>query len=74
MQKVVFVDARAGTSDKGYDYSIVKLSNGMESFTVENPKKLDLSKYKKGDQLQVEFEVAPHWSGKGATVTLSKVL
>jgi len=58
MQKVIFISSHAGVSKKGNNYSIVRLSNGMDSFTVNKDVNVDVSDLHEGDECQAEFHIA----------------
>jgi len=72
MQKCKFVEAISGVSKSGRPYSFVKLSDGLATFTVSNPKNLDFSKYVKGSDVNLEFEVTANYKGEG-TALITKI-
>jgi len=72
MAKVKFVESLSGISKAGREYSFVKLSDGLATFTVSNPKHIDMSKFVKGQDINVEYEVSAGYAGQ-AQPTISKV-
>jgi len=72
MQKYKFVESVHGVSKAGRAYNFAKLSDGLATFTVSNAKGLDLSAFKKGQDVNVEFEVTAGYKGD-AVVSIGKV-
>jgi len=58
MQNVIFISAHSGTSKKGNAYSIVRLSDGRDSFTVSKNPNVDISGLHEGDECKAEFHVS----------------
>lgn len=57
MQKLIFVSAHAGVSKKGNEYSLVRLSDGMDSFTVTKDPDVDVKNFTEGDEVSCEIHV-----------------
>lgn len=72
MQKFKFVESIIGVSKTGRPYSFIKISDGFQTFAVSNPKAVDVSKYKKGDDITLDFDVSAGYNGN-VNVSLSKV-
>jgi len=71
-QKFKFVESLSGVSKLGRNYSFVKLSDGLATFSASNPKGIDFSKYTKGQDLTLDFDVVPGYKGD-ATAIIAKV-
>jgi len=73
MQNLIFVSAHEGVSQKsGRPYSMVRLSDGMDSFTVTKHKDCDVSRFVEGDEVQCVFEIKKGFDG-GVRATLIKI-
>jgi len=72
MQKYKFVEALSGVSKTGRPYSFIKVSDGYQTFSVSNPNAVDVSKYTKGQDIQLEFTVSASYKGE-PVVSISKV-
>jgi len=73
MTKFKFVESISGVSkDSGKPYSFIKLSDGLASFTVANPKNVNCELFKKGQDVTVDFDVVAGYKGD-AVVTLAKI-
>lgn len=72
MQKFKFVESVTGVSKAGRPYSFVKISDGYQTLAISNPKAIDFSKFTKGQDVSLEFEVTPGYKGD-AQVTIAKV-
>jgi len=72
MQRLIFVSQHAGISKKGNEYSIVRLSDGLDSFTVSKDPDVDLKGYTEGDEIQAEIHVKKGF-GDTLKATLIKV-
>jgi len=69
MQELIFVDALKGNAKgTGKPYNMVRLSDGIQAFTCNNPKDLDMSAYKEGDKVLVTFHVRSSWKGVEANI------
>lgn len=73
MQTLIFVSAHAGISKKGHEYSMVRLSNGINSFTVTKSPEVDVKGYVEGDRIDCEFEIGPSRFGEGIEATLTGI-
>jgi len=69
MQKLIFVSAHSGLSKKGNEYSLVRFSDGIDSFVINNEKNIDVKGFTEGDEVDVEIHVK-----KGFGDTLKGVL
>jgi len=57
-KKLKFVSSNSGTSSKtGKAYSFCSLSNGVRTAVVGNPKSIDCSSFKEGDDVLVSFDI-----------------
>jgi len=65
MQKLIFVSAHAGVSKKGNEYSMVRLSDGIDSFIVSKDVGVDVSQYHEGDEIMCDIHVS---KGFGDTI------
>jgi len=64
-----FIKALAGTSEKGYKYNFIVVSDGLQAGNLSNPNGIDFSSYKEGDKVTLEIGVKPN--GKGFDVVLA---
>jgi len=57
--KFTFMEAIQGISKKSNKpYNLIKVSDGMEAYTISNPNNLDVSDFKLGDTVELEFSVS----------------
>lgn len=59
MQRVVYISSHNGVSKKGRTYDIVRVSNGIEAFVLNNPKQIDFKDLAEGDEVDIEVHVSP---------------
>jgi len=73
MQAVTFVSAHAGISKKGNEYSMVRLSDGIDSFIVGKDPSVDITPFHEGDLLKAEIHVSKGYGENSLKGTLVAV-
>jgi len=70
MQKLIFVSAHSGLSKKGNEYSLVRFSDGIDSFVVSKDVGVDVKGFTEGDEVEAEIHVK---KGFGDTIKATLV-
>jgi len=73
MQNVIFISAHSGISKKGNAYSIVRLSDGRDSFTVSKDPNVDVTDLHEGDECKAEFHVSKGFAEGTIKATLTNI-
>jgi len=63
MTNYIFVQHLKGVSKKNdRPYNFVKISDGLNTYTLSNPNDVDFSSFKTGNEIDIDFEVKANYN------------